>query len=174
MTENLSKDFVIKISYNILLAVAGTKERCYANLFTYIKKDGYTVCGCQKAWRGDSHDDNKQDCYTVVGDGSPFSYMFNKIKQQKGSTYENKPAIENIETFTEEKMERWCKPYPNHVEENSRNVYAVNGKNIVCFRIKEAYPFRPDAPNPNTYKWLEWTNSLGLVFLAAKKKEITV
>jgi len=100
MPENSIKDFVIRMYSDNILTAAESKERCYVNLLTYLKRIGYSICGCRKTKEGNSHDDDWQDCYTVVGDGGPFKGMFEKVKQRMASTYECKPALEHIEALT--------------------------------------------------------------------------
>lgn len=75
-------DFVIKLNYTGSFVVCSdTKEHCYVSFLQYLKNHGYNIEGLKKTAEGNSHDENRQDYYTIIGPDGPFAELFANVSK---------------------------------------------------------------------------------------------
>lgn len=151
-----SMNFIIPLNFmGSHIAVSDTKEHCFVTALKYLQKDGFIIHGLKKTASGNSHDENFQDKYTVVGDGGAFADFFDKESKRETVLYVDSPIIERISTLSEEEMERWSKPFAAYSgEEENRYIYAVQGDKRYSFETRMTYIQTPD--KSRNYDRLEW------------------
>jgi len=156
--------------YVEITAVSSSKEGCLAALLKYMLKEGIDIQVLKKTARGNSHDENWQDLYTVVGDAPYYADILADIKDQTGGLYVDKPIIETVDALNDDAITKWVKPFEYYSgEEKDRYIYAVvNGERCV-YRIREAFP---ESPTLSAYQeCCNWRPELNIRVVMAKRLE---
>ncbi len=137
------------------IVISDTKESCFVCSLQYLQKDGFMILGLKKTAEGNSHDENWQDKYTVIGDGGDFKALFERENSRLTGIYEDSPIVEHIESLTEEEMLRWSLPYAAcNGESQHRYIYAVRDAKKYIFETESEYIQTPD--KTRNYDRIEW------------------
>ena len=138
------------------VSVNNTKEHCLVSSLRYLQKHGFTIHGLKKTARGNSHDENWQDKYSVIGDGGPFANTFKDASEQKKVLYVDSPIVEHLDSLTDEAMQEWSQPFQYYSgEEEHRYIYATrDNKEMYVFDASSV--FIQTADKSWEYEKTEW------------------
>ena len=163
-------DFVIQLDYaGSFVVCSDTKEHGYVSLLQYLENHGYNIEGLKKTAEGNSHDENRQDYYTIIGSDGPFTELFENVSKQQSSLYVDSPIIERIDVLTDEYISRWSLPFAGYSgEEDRRYVYVQKAEQPYIYAVERVFP-KPVENMPHEHERIWAWNTLGMTFLKATR-----
>ena len=158
------QSFIISLNHDEYIIYSNTKENCLVSTLKYLNSHGFVILCMKRTARGNSHDENWQDEYTVINNGDSFSDYFKKVSERKQELYLDKPIINQIETLTDSYIMTWCKPFERYSgEESCRYIYARRGQEMRVYELREVYPEQIEIAS---YKQLPiWSKNINVRFL---------
>ncbi len=142
----MMEDYIILLDFkNTFIAVSENRQHCYVTALQYLTSCRFTICGLKKIARGNSHDEDWQDKYTVIKDGGSFAEFFNKESQRKAVLYSDKPIMEYIDNLSIDEMEKWSQYFENFSGEAGwRYIYASKDNKDYIFKTAFTYIIMPN------------------------------